>query len=144
MEIKIEAKGMNYTFINAYAPHSARPANEKQMFWNKLESRCNQIQRKSPTYIIGDFNARLYGRQISEHDIMGPFIFGPGTLALSQMTPDMMENRQNIVDFCKFNGYILSGTYFEKHVSKQCTYKFATTNGFVDHGPPTDSPKLTT
>ena len=99
MEIKIEAKGMNYTFINAYAPHSARPANEKQMFWNKLESRCNQIQRKSPTYIIGDFNARLYGRQISEHDIMGPFIFGPGTLALSQMTHDMMENRQNMVDF---------------------------------------------
>ena len=78
------------------------------MFWNELESRCNQIQRKSPTYIIGDFNARLYGRQISEHDIMGPFIFGPGTLALPQMSTNMMENRQNLIDFCKFNGYILS------------------------------------
>ena len=62
---------------------------------------------------------------------MGPFIMGPGTLALPQMSTNMMENRQNLIDFCKFNGYILSGTFIDKPASQQCTYKFATTNGFV-------------
>lgn len=133
MELKIAAKGRNYTILNGYAPHSGRPLVEKQNFWNQIENHRGIQTPSSPVFIVGDFNARLHARQISELDIMGPHTFGLGSGFLQNMPPDQVENRQFLVDFCKYHDYVLSSTFFMKHPRKQCTFKFSTTNGF---GPP--------
>ena len=59
IELKIAAKGRNFTILNGYAPHSGRPLVEKQSFWNQIENHRGIQTKSSPVFIVGDFNARL-------------------------------------------------------------------------------------
>ena len=131
MEMKIAVRGRNCSIVNGYAPHSGRPLIEKQIFWNQIENFRGIQTTSSPVFVVGDFNARIYERQISELDIMGPHIFGQGHGFLQNMPTDQVENRQFLVDFCKYHDYVISSTFFMKPPRKQCTFKFSTTNGFT-------------
>ena len=76
-------------------------------------------------------NARIHGRQVSEFDIMGHHTFGRGAGYVQEMPGDQLENRQYLIDFCRYNKYIITSTYFSKPPQKQCTFKFSETEGFA-------------
>ena len=130
IEITIAARGRNLTIINGYAPHSGRPPEEKDQFWNCVADRCDAHPQSSPTLVVGDLNARIHGRQFPETDIMGPYIFGNGSSFIQELPLDQLNNRQRLIDFCKYHGYSIASTYFSKAPQKQCTFKFSTTQGF--------------
>jgi hypothetical protein len=75
--------------------------------------------------------ARIHGRQVSEFDIMGHHTFGRGAGYAQEMPGDQLENRQYLIDFCRYNNYIITSTYFSKPPQKQCTFKFSETEGFA-------------
>ena len=108
MKLKNSAKGCKYYIMNLYAPHSGRPS----------EAHAGN----APCFIVGGMNARIHGRQVSEFDIMGHHTFGRGAGYVQE---------QYLIDFCRYNNYIITSTYFSKPPQKQCTFKFSETEGFA-------------
>jgi exonuclease III len=131
MKLKISAKGRKYYILNLYAPHSGRPNDEKQNFWDLLNHQCEAHAGSTPCFIVGDMNARIHGKQVSEFDIMGHHTFGRGAGYVQELPGDQLENRQYLIDFCRYNNYIITSTYFSKPPQKQCTFKFSETEGFA-------------
>ena len=101
MKLKISAKGRKYYIMNLHAPHRGRPNDEKQNFWDILSHQCEVHAGSAPCFIVGDMNARIHGRQVSEFDIMGHHTFGRGAGYAQEMPGDQLENRQYLVDFCR-------------------------------------------
>ena len=66
-----------------------------------------------------------------ETDIMGPYIFGNGSSFIQELPLDQLNNRQRLIDFCKYHGYSIASTYFSEAPQKQCTFKFSPTEGFT-------------
>ena len=100
MEIILNNCGPDVHIINHYAPHSGSKPEEKDTHWDILRQHTEKITRRHPLYILGDTNARLRGpTNDDERKIMGDFTFGKGGDYVDQMTEDMIENRQYLVDF---------------------------------------------
>ena len=60
--------------INVYMPTSVYPEEEKEKQYSILQDTYNKLKNKGPTYIVGDFNARLiYPCNEAEEQIMGKF-----------------------------------------------------------------------
>ena len=67
--------------------------------------------------LMGDFNARLYGRFDVEIDIVGDFIFGNGT-----SHDDPSSNRHMLIELSSNLDLQIANTYFSHDVSQQGTY----------------------
>ena len=96
-----------------------------------LRTVADRMMKNTPCFIVGDMNARIHGRQVSEFDIMGHHTFGRDAGYVQEMPGDQLENRQYLIDFCRYNNYIITSTYFSKPPQKQCTFKFSETEGFA-------------
>ena len=132
IEIKFGNHGSNMRFVNQYAPRSRRPSEEKHAHWEYIQELIHSQPRQIPTFILGDANARLHGRTcLEEEQITGPHIFGLGNHHVPSLPDEQAENRQCLVDVCIANKYFISITRFKKTSSKRCTFKEATTEGFI-------------
>ena len=130
--LTLDAVGPPMHFINAYAPQSGLDSRIKQEFYHKLEATFSSFPRAHPTFVLGDFNARLHAK--FPHEIMiGPHIFGRGMqFLLENMSPITLENRSLFVEFCLAHDLVVGKTLFQKPLQKQVTFRKAG----VSHGPP--------
>ena len=129
--LTLDAVGPPMHFVNAYAPQSGLDSRIKQEFYHKLEATFSCFPSAHPTFVLGDFNARLHARL--PHEIMtGPHIFGRGMqFLLEHMSPITLENRSFFVEFCLAHDLVVGNTLFQKPHHKQITFREAG----VSHGP---------
>ena len=132
MTLTLDAHGPDIHIINAYAPQSGCDATMKEVFYNKLRICLENFPSSHPTFIIGDFNARLHARLPDEHRFIGPHVFGRGLTYLQQMNDATFENRSMFVEFCIDNDLWVANSFFQKPPSSQITFREAG----VDHAPP--------
>jgi len=94
---------LNYTlpitFIGVYAPPSERTKKEKEEFYKVLKKEWQKHKAKGPTYILGDFNARVQKKlSINEYGI-GNHTFNPTNITLENTTDEVLDNRKHFIDF---------------------------------------------
>ena len=123
MKAKFSCKGADLNIINHHAPQSLCSETEKHRHWHKLEMHANRIPHAQPVIIVGDTNARLHGRLNDvEEEVIGKHCFHPSMDNIRNLQEEEMYNRQELVDFCIKNGYVVSNSYFKKKPQKKCTY----------------------
>ena len=132
IQIKFHNHGPDLSFISQYAPHSGRPQEEKNHHWETLQNIIMDRPQNSPTYVLGDANARLHGcvNEVEEQCI-GHHVFGYGAQHVGSLPEDQKENRQLLIDFCLFADFLIMNTLFLKPTSKKCTFKETATEGFT-------------
>ena len=54
--------------FSVYAPQAERPTREKEQLYKQLTENYKKHKNKGPTYVLGDFNARI---QCDEEDAVG-------------------------------------------------------------------------
>ena len=122
MCVTLSAAGPPIHFINGYAPQSGTSSFEKEAFYEKLENLHNQFPRAHPTFILGDFNARLHCR--CDHEFMiGPHVFGRGRDYLIGISDQVMENRRLFLNFCAGCDLYIMNTWFHKPAEHQITFR---------------------
>ena len=125
MAVRLRSHGINLAFLCCYAPHSGHTTEVKESFYESLQQLLNEFG--DMVFLGGDFNARLQHRYNSEHEILGPHVFGRGRSYLEGVALATRENRDLFVDFCNANTLRVLNTDFQKPMSKQATFRENTT-----------------
>ncbi len=68
-----------------------------------------KAQAKGPTYILGDFNARIISKLSNEEACLGNFIFDKNMDTHKVQSKDSETNRTNFVTFCCSNEILVVG-----------------------------------
>ena len=92
------------TIISAYAPQAGRTTEEKDTFYQALDS-AMEDNKHSATLILGDFNARLRACLDGEEAIMGRHVFGRQDWhPNANIAYGTQEHRDILTRFCWENG----------------------------------------
>ncbi|CAE8742047.1 unnamed protein product, partial [Polarella glacialis] len=62
LSLKLRVTGGKMPIANTYAPHSGKPLDERQCFWDDFNSYLQSLSGNGPTLDFGDFNARFHRR----------------------------------------------------------------------------------
>lgn len=116
MAVRLRSHGINLAYLCCYAPHSGHTTEVKESFYESLQQLLNEFG--DMVFLGGDFNARLQHRYNSEHEILGPHVFGRGRSYLEGVALATRENRDLFVDFCNANTLRVLNTDFQKPMSK--------------------------
>ena len=92
------------TFINCYAPQAYRSKEDKDSFYNGLRTTHKTSQGTGPTFILGDFNARVQ-KAINAEERQ---VFGPNAFEITSADPlskadEVIENRSLFLELCMEN-----------------------------------------
>ena len=119
------------SIMSVYIPQSGRPVEEREGTFEVMAEVKKRLEAKGPVLILGDFNARLHARRAGEGDVLGKHIYGRGTGALDP--PEIVPNRDLLVNFCREEGYKVANTWFRKPEAKKVTQRHP--GNFDDPGP---------
>ena len=126
MTVTLDMIGPPLHFLNAYAPQSGTETRLKNDFYETLERNLVSFPNSHPTFIVGDFNARLHARFENEACCIGQHIFGRGlNFLIHNSSPASFENRSLFVEFCLAHDLHIGNTLVQKPVSKQVTFREA-------------------
>ena len=100
--------------ISAYAPQAGRDDEYKDRFYDQLEKTIEEVKKRKVLIIVGDFNARLHGRQEGEERIMGKWIAGRGEAYVTKMSTKTADNRYRFTSLAKGQNLYICNTKFEK------------------------------
>ena len=87
--------------ISAYAPTLTSSAEDKNLFYEKLDNLVCSIPSNEQLILLGDFNARVGADNESWSSCIGKF--GTGK---------MNENGQRLLELCTFHNLCITNTYF--------------------------------
>ena len=124
--ITIRLKGtLPITIINTYPPQADRPNEEKDKAYNNLQEEIRRYHKKGPTYIGGDFNARLRtANNEIEEQIIGKNTFEPKNgEQVEDMSENVQNNRERLIELCQEFELRPMNTYFQKTKEKIATYR---------------------
>ena len=89
-----------------------------------IQKEYDQNKNKGPTYIIGDWNARLiYPANEVEEEIMGKHTLHRNADTVHNLNEAMLENRSNLIDFATINNLKVVNTQYRKPLNKTATYR---------------------
>lgn len=91
----------NVTMIQVYAPTNAASMEDKDSFYDLLETTLDQVPRADITILLGDLNAKVGANNSSWEKVMGKH--GLGT---------MNENGALLVELCDKYNLVIGGTLF--------------------------------
>jgi exonuclease III len=94
-------KRIKLNIIQCYAPTNDSEEEDKDMFYDRLQSVLEKCQQRDVTIVMGDFNAKVGEDNSGYEEVMGTH--GLGT---------MNENGERMADFCAMNSLIIGGTVF--------------------------------
>jgi len=131
------------TVVSVYIPQSQRPEEERVQVFDSLREIMEAAERKGPTLILGDFNARIHGRRSGEAQVLGPHIFGAGVSHLIRPERGYGEksNRDLMVELCGGGEYLVANTWFKKRDARKVTFMPPGTKQLPGDGEPWD-PRL--
>jgi len=111
--IKLETNKI--VIVAAYAPTeqvSKDHPEERDNFYNEMESLINTIAKRDFLFICGDLNGRVGKKTEDSKDVVGNYAKGKET----------SENGQYIIDFCNRNDLILTNTIFKHKMCHRSTW----------------------
>jgi exonuclease III len=116
------------TLISVYAPQAERDEEDKDKFYEQLQIVSNRHKGRGPTYLLGDWNARVqstYG--VEEKTIGGPYTCDAKHADPMGRSDNAICNRQLLIYFCSINHIRLANTLFRNSENKLATYSEKTT-----------------
>ena len=104
--------------------HTAQNHISNDSRYSKLNTLYKSLKNKGPTYIGGDFNARLQGKedQGETNRLIGNHLFNPKSLR-EHLHESMQENKNKLIEFVSEHKLILANTWFQKGDNKLATHK---------------------
>lgn len=97
----MKAQFFDITFINVHAPSEDKPQEEKDEFYDCVDSTLNALPQYRIRIVLGDLNAK-----IGKEAIFRPII---GNHSLHEITND---NGLRLIDFACGNGLVVKSTMF--------------------------------
>jgi len=123
MQIKLKGT-CNINLINIYMPQANRAEEEKEAVYKKLDEITSKTKGKGPTYILGDWNARMQKQQNKEErKVFGQWTLEPDKTKVHELSEDVLWNRTRCIQFCLKHKFFLSNTKFKKTKEKTATYR---------------------
>ena len=114
ISIRLQAKPLNLSVVQVYAPTSAASEDDINNFYNALQDVLDGLPNKDVVLVVGDFNAKI-GKGTQHDDeaqILGQF--GLGT---------RNERGDLLSEFCIGNNLIISNTMFSQHPRRLYTWQ---------------------
>ena len=108
--LRVNAKPVNITFVQVYAPTGASSEEEITAFYEQLQGVLDNVCRKDGIVIMGDWNAKIWK---SVHKSVN---IGPYGLCDRSERGDLLE------DFCVANELVVSNTTFQQHPRRLYTW----------------------
>ena len=94
-------KIINMNIIQVYAPTNDAADEDKDNFYDQLQSVMDKLPTKDVNIVMGDFNAKVGADNTNYEDIMGKHGLG-----------EINENGERFQAFCAFNNLVIGGTVF--------------------------------
>ena len=118
--LRLRVPGGQVCFVTAYAPTDvpAHTFEERQNFFHDLSDFASSQRTHGPTFVLGDFNARLHYKQSGEERIVGSAVFGNPRKVL-----DGSSNRELLLELCQTLEGVLANTCFDKASDELVTYR---------------------
>ena len=101
--LRVNAKPVNITFVQVYAPTGAAYEEEITSLYEQLQGVLDNVCRKDVIVIMGDWNAKI-GKSLHKSDNIGPYGLG-----------DRNERADLLEDFCVENELVVTNTTFQQH-----------------------------
>ena len=117
--IKLKTTSGKLSVICAYAPHNARPHDERQQFFSDLSMLYGQKNGCQVKIIFGDLNSRIGTQLPGEEEEVGPHSFGR---AATSGTPGEF-NRDLLLELCVSHKLAVANTFFDLDDDMQVTYR---------------------
>ena len=100
--------------INTYMPTSVESIETKEKAYEQFQNTYDTLKGTGPTYIVGDFNARLiYPGNSTEEEIMGNFRMYDNKEEMRRLREPMLENRELLVQFTLANELRIINSMFK-------------------------------
>nr|KAG5707675.1 hypothetical protein BaRGS_003250 [Batillaria attramentaria] len=112
------------TLIQTYAPTNDAREEEKEEFYEQLQTTVDKCNKHDIVIIMGDLNAKVGDNNKDTEEIMGKHGMG-----------SMNKNGERLCDFCLVNGFIITGTCFPNPEAHKATWVSpdGNTRNQIDH-----------
>jgi exonuclease III len=98
---RFDSKHIKLSVIQCYSPTNDANDNEKDAFYNQLQSVLHRTPKHDMVVVMGDLNAKVGSKNIGREACME-------THGIGQMN----ENGERLLDFCEMNGLVVCNTIF--------------------------------
>lgn len=98
---RTKKRRINMDIIQCYAPTNDSSEEEKEDFYNRLQSILQSRSQRNIIVTMGDFNAKIGSNNRGYEEIMG-----------QQGLGQMNENGEMFADFCATNSLVIGGSFF--------------------------------
>ena len=109
--ITLKLKSRNISIIHIYAPQQGRPNNEKEAFYDELQSMVDVSKYRKSLIIIGDWNGHVGTDRLGVENIIGSFKVG-----------ERNAEGRRILDFCLTQNLAIMNTFFKHRDSHKWTW----------------------
>ena len=100
--VRLNSKHVNLFIIIAYAPTDTSEGEEKDEFYDALQSILRDVPQHDVLLVLGDFNARVSANSPDKERAMGKH--GVGL--------NITDNGERLIDICQENNLVIGGTLF--------------------------------
>ena len=123
------------TVIGVYAPTALATEAKKTMFYKTLKNEARKAKNRGAVFLMGNFNARVQAKISEEENMVGPYTFDRENIRISTQEQNVIDNRENMLEFVANSDSIIASTFFKKQERKLITYKEKrkTTRGSTIH-----------
>ena len=128
------------TIASAYAPTAAATAEDKDTFYEALQTLTRKHRNKGILYVGADLNAKFIDPGDYD-DGIGPHIFGAGQPVNREEGQGVEDNRSRLQEHLMITKSTLANTLFPKHPQGLITYRLDKTIG---NTPPYDNKRYAT
>ena len=112
------------TLLAVYIPQALRPEEEKEEAYDILTKYTRSYVHKGPTYVLGDFNARVQARITEEEaEVIGPHTFEKESANPFGRSDEVVNSRQLFINFLINNNMKAMNTYFQKGDQRLVTFR---------------------
>ena len=101
LNITLKLKSRNVSIIQIYVPQQGRPNNEKEAFYDELQSVVDVSKYSENLIIIGDWNEHVGTDRLGVENIIGSFRVG-----------ERNAEGRRILDFCLTQNLAIMNTFF--------------------------------
>ena len=108
---RFTSKGRNITIIHCYAPTNSAESEEKETFYQDLQTVTQKLPKRDIQVVMGDMNAKIGKDNDNWKGTMGKEGLG-----------QMNENGLLFADFCTLNELIIGGTLFPHKPTHKATW----------------------
>ena len=121
---RFDSKYIKLTIIHTYAPTLDAEDEDKELFYEQLQSIVEKVNKDDHLTITGDINAKVGSSNHNRERVMAKH--GAGILN---------SNGERLIDFCEMNNLVITGTIFpHKDIHKNTwTSSDGKTHNQIDH-----------